>query len=67
MNLSKVLENLESQEKELLKYLVEKGGWARITVVSKKIGSNKDDGYNWEKDEPKSTIGKLWAKALVFI
>ncbi|WP_075859504.1 tetratricopeptide repeat protein [Carboxydothermus pertinax] len=31
------------------------------------LGSPYDDSFYWAKEEPTSTVGKLWAKALVFI
>ncbi|ABB15378.1 hypothetical protein [Carboxydothermus hydrogenoformans] len=66
-NLQRVVNNLSEKEKELLKYLLNNGGFGKLAVVSRKFGSPKDDSFYWDKEEPTSTVGKLWAKALVFI
>jgi len=66
-NLQRVVNNLSEKEKELLKYLLNNGGFGKLAAVSRKFGSPKDDSFYWDEEEPTSTVGKLWTKALVFI
>ena len=66
-NVQTVVEGLDSDEMELINYLLENEGWARINVVTRKFGSIKGDGYYWDEEEPESTQGKLWSKGLVAV
>lgn len=66
--LTKVFEeSVEQEERELLRYLLEKGGWSRLSEVTRKYGSMEGDGFFWESHLPESTVGALWALGLVGI
>lgn len=55
------------EERELLRYLLQRGGWSRMNAVTRKFGSLQGDGYFWQEREPVSTLGTLWSRALVFV
>ncbi len=66
-NLNKCLETLEENEISLLRYLSEKGGWARLSVITRKFGSMEEDGFYWNEFIPSSSLGFLWSQALVMV
>ncbi|HHW43038.1 MAG TPA: tetratricopeptide repeat protein [Desulfotomaculum sp.] len=66
-NLEQVVEALGEEERELLRYLLQRGGWSRMNAVTRKFGSLQGDGYFWQEREPVSTLGTLWSRALVFV
>ncbi|KYH32767.1 tetratricopeptide repeat protein [Neomoorella mulderi] len=66
-NLEKVVAGLGAGERELLKYLLQRGGWSRLNVVTRKFGSLEGDGFFWQEQAPGSPLGRLWSKALVMV
>jgi tetratricopeptide (TPR) repeat protein len=66
-NLHKIVQGLEPAGRELLRYLLQREGWSRINTLTRKFGSMDDDGYYWEDEPPRSTIGQLWLRCLVFV
>ncbi|CEP67412.1 Tetratricopeptide-like helical [Moorella glycerini] len=66
-NLEKVVGELGAGELELLKYLLQRGGWSRLNAVSRKFGSLEGDGFFWQEQAPRSSLGLLWSKALVMV
>lgn len=66
-NLKKAVNQLEIKQKGLLKYLLERGGWSRLNILTRKFGSMEGDGFFWSEQPPESPIGILWSKALVMI
>ncbi len=62
-----ITDDLEQEEKELLRYLLQQGGWARLNVVTRKFGTMKGDGFYWDEEDPVSPPGFLWSRALVFV
>lgn len=67
-HLKKVLkEDLDDEERELLRYLLKKGGWARLSAVTNRFGSMQGDGFFWEEYIPSSPLGFLWAHGLVLV
>lgn len=58
---------LELDEKEALRFILGKGGWARLSALTRRFGSMEGDGFWWEEVPPQSTLGKLRCKALVFV
>ncbi|ABB13681.1 hypothetical protein [Carboxydothermus hydrogenoformans] len=55
------VKDLSEKEKVLLKFLLNNGGWFKLTVVSRKFGSQKRMVIIGIK-KPASTVGMLWAK-----
>ncbi|MGI6616242.1 MAG: tetratricopeptide repeat protein [Dethiobacteria bacterium] len=65
--LRKAVAGLDETERELLGYLLERGGWARLNAVTRKYGTMDHDGYYWVANEPRSHLGQLWSRALVMV
>lgn len=66
-NLRRAVLRLPGDERALLKYLVEKGGYARVSAVTRKFGSMEGDGFLGERNMPRSALGRLWLKSFVFV
>ncbi|HAG07138.1 MAG TPA: hypothetical protein DCL13_03085 [Peptococcaceae bacterium] len=66
-NLEKVVRELEDEERELLRYLLQRGGWSRLNAVTRKFGSMEGDGFFWHERGPASPLGSLWSRALVVV
>ncbi len=60
-------EVLEKEDRDLLRYLLEKGGWARLSAVSRKFGCLEGEGFKWRFELPNAPQGALWALGLVAI
>jgi hypothetical protein len=65
--LKKAVKQLGETGRELLCYLLERGGWARLNAVTRKFGSMEGDGYFWLDEGPASPLGRLWSRALVMV
>ncbi len=61
------LEDLEADELDLLRYLLNQGGWARLNNVTNKFGTMDEDGYYWLEYDPLSSLGTLWSWGLVMV
>ncbi len=66
-NLHDLVGRLSQAERDLLLYLLERGGTAHLSAVSRKFGKMAGDGYFWNQKAPQSTPGKLWSKALIIV
>ncbi len=66
-NLAKATGELDGVERELLRYLLQKGGWSRLNAVTRLFGSLKGDGFFWQEELPRSPLGRLWSRALVMV
>ena len=58
---------LEQDEKEALRHILDRGGWAKLSALTRRFGSMDGDGFWWEEIPPRSTLGRLRRKALVFV
>jgi Flp pilus assembly protein TadD len=58
---------LKKDERELLRYVLVKGGYASVSAISRKFGSMAGDGYLVGKEPPRSALGRLWLKGFVFV
>jgi len=66
-NLSRVAQDLREDERELLRYLLKRGGWSTLDPVIQEFGSMAGDGYFWHEQEPASTLGGLWSRVLAVV
>jgi len=66
-NLQKIIQGLDTTDRELLRYLLQREGWSRINTLTRKFGSMEEDGFYWEDEPPESTLGQLWFRCLIFI
>jgi len=65
--LKQAVQELTPDEQELLFYLLNKGGWALLSSVSRKFGKMEGDGFYWDEKEPQSMTGRLWSKGLIMV
>jgi tetratricopeptide (TPR) repeat protein len=66
-NLEEAVRELVEEERELLRYLLQRGGWSRLNAVTRKFGSMEGDGFFWQEYDPESPLGVLWSQALVMV
>lgn len=66
-NLEEAVQELHEDERELLKYLLQRGGWSQLNAVTRKFGPLNGDGFFWQEYEPESPLGVLWSRALVMV
>ena len=66
-NLEKVVQEAGEEERELLKFLLLRGGFSRISAVTRRFGTTDGDGFFREEEEPASPLGFLWSRALVMV
>lgn len=65
-NAKDVYQRLKPKEKEVLRWIVGKGGSASYRGLSRKYGSTKEDSIDWRLRPPKSVVGQLCFKGLLF-
>lgn len=58
---------LPADERELLSYVLGKGGYVRVSAITRMFGSMEGDGFLVGNEPPRSPLGRLWIKALVFV
>lgn len=63
----RALLSLPGDERELLKYVLDKGGYARVSAITRKFGSMEGDGFLDEKESTSSALGRLWLKCFIFV
>ncbi len=66
-NLADTLEILDEEDVELVQFLLSKGGWARLNIVSRKFGSMEGTGFHWNEENPDSPLAFLWSIGLVMV
>lgn len=62
---AKAWKSLKLEERDVLSYLMSKGGWVRISAVTKKFGPVWEDGKGLDAMPP-NLLGRLWVMGLVF-
>ncbi len=73
-NTDRALQNLASFDPhmfddavDLLEFLLEEGGWAKKGRVTRRFGTDEDDGFFWHLVPPESTLGLLRLAGLVYV
>lgn len=66
-HMEETVSRLEQDEKEALRHILDRGGWADLSTLTRRFGSMEGDGFWWEEIPPRSTLGRLRLKALVFV
>jgi len=64
-SLTECWRSLQPREKELVAFLLAKGGWARLHVVTRKYGNLPED-IDFSK-LPTGSLARLWTLGLVFV
>ena len=62
-----VLSALDAEEKKAIAYLMKKNGHIRYAQFVKLFGDESNDEYWWTTHPPRSTIGRLRYKGLVYV
>ena len=62
-----VAEKLSGEERGLLAYVLERGGRASAVVVTRRFGSDREDGWFWNEQPPTSVLGRVRLHGLVFV
>ncbi len=52
---------------DILRHILEKGGWAYLNVITREHGSMEGDGFFWAENQPFSPLGQLWSLGLVAV
>jgi len=66
--LKKVLVELSRSSLFIIKYLLEKGGWATFQSLSRQANTDEsNDGWWWVEEPPLSPLGQLRVRGLVFV
>ncbi|MGE5508871.1 MAG: tetratricopeptide repeat protein [Chitinophagales bacterium] len=66
-HLRQVLASQSPGVRSALRFLLEKGGWCKLSVLTRRFGPLDGDGYWWNEKPPASTVGQLRVLALVFV
>ncbi|HHW13420.1 MAG TPA: tetratricopeptide repeat protein [Firmicutes bacterium] len=53
--------------REALRLLLQRGGWCKLSVLTRRFGRLDGDGYWWGERPPTSTVGRLRLLGLVFV
>ncbi len=62
-----VREKLAPRERELVAYLLEKGGQAASGPVTRRFGRDLEDGWFWNEEPPTSVLGRVRLHGLAFV
>jgi len=58
---------LSAPERELLAVLLEKGGQVASGAVTRRFGSDDEDGWFWNEEPPTSILGRVRLHGLAFV
>ncbi len=62
-----IAENISKSEKQVLQVILDNDSFVQYGRLERKFGNENDDSYWWTNNPPKSTIGKLRYKGLLFV
>jgi len=62
-----VREKLGEKERELLSRLLEKDGRSASSSITRRFGSDEDDGWFWNESPPTSVLGRVRVHGLAFV
>jgi len=65
--LRQVLAQVSPEAREALRYVLDRGGWCRLSALTRRFGSQDGDGFWWDKHPPTSPIGQLRARCLLMV
>lgn len=66
-HLQQVLAAEGPQVRQALRFLLEQGGVAKLSVLTRRFGAMAGDGFWWEERPPASPVGRLLCLALGFV
>ena len=50
-----------------LRRILERGGWARLSELTRLFGGMKGDGWFWDEQPPRSSLGELRRRGLLYV
>lgn len=59
--------NLPSHSRAALRRIIDNGGWMRLADLTRDFGGMDGDGWFWDEAPPRSSLGELRRRALLFI
>lgn len=66
--LRRVVEHsLTDRERRCLRFLLDRGGEEKVSVVARRFGTDENDGWFWEERPPSSVLGRLRQHGLVYV
>ena len=66
-NLRQAVLNLPPTSRQVLKRVVDAGGWVKYGQLSREYGDEEGDGWFWNEEPPVSAIGRVRAYGLLFV
>ncbi len=64
---SLVRDKLQARERELLAYLLEKGGQLSSSLFTRRFGRDDEDSWFWNEEPPQSLLGRVRLHGLAFV
>lgn len=65
--LRSIVDGLPTGARDALRYVVGAGGWVKYASLSRRFGNEDQDSYFWSECPPKSAIGQLRVRGLLFV
>jgi hypothetical protein len=66
-HLARVLAAEGEPVRQALRFLLQQGGVAKLSVLTRRFGAMDGDGFWWEERPPASPAGRLLCLALAFV
>lgn len=66
-SLRRTIETLPGECRKALEYMLQQGGQVKYGELSRRFGDEGGDGWWWDKKPPRSTLGRLRLRGLVFV
>jgi hypothetical protein len=66
-SLAENVRDMPPHTRAALRRVLDNGGWIRLNTLVKDFGEMDGDGWYWDENPPKSIIGELRRRALLFI
>jgi hypothetical protein len=64
---ARCVRELPAHARAALRRVIDNGGWMRLHELTRDFGSMEGDGWFWDEAPPRSSLGELRRRALLFI
>ncbi len=65
--LARAVIELPAHARAALRRVLEQGGWARLSELTRLFGGMKGDGWFWDEQPPRSSLGELRRRGLLYV
>ncbi|MCG0239531.1 MAG: tetratricopeptide repeat protein [Firmicutes bacterium] len=65
--LREVLAQVSPEARDALRYVLDQGGWCKLSALTRRFGNQEGDGFWWDEQPPTSPIGQLRARCLLMV